>query len=407
MSHILEPAREIPIAAEYDVLVCGAGPAGVAAALAAARAGARTGLVEVQGCLGGIWTAGLLAYFLDYANKGGLMAEIIAELEKREARAFDSQGKPTNAFDVEEVKILLEDLCQAAGIDIRLHTRVTQTRVMAGRLTHAIIEDKSGRRALAARTFVDCTGDGDLAALAGCGFDFGHPETGLTQPFSLIMLVGGIQRSEVRPYFREGKEIWGEAKGRLRADMIAGGCDPSYANPSLFPVRDDFFIIMSNHEYQFSGLCAEDLTAATLKARRELHDQINGLRAQGGVWKDIHILSTGDRIGVREGRRIHGLHTVTIDEMMAGVRHEDAVCRVHFGVDVHSTNPHANKGIEGSKPRVQPYDIPLRALIARDVEGLMMAGRCISGDFLAHSSYRVTGDAVTMGEAAGRHAAGL
>ncbi len=405
MPVILEPARELPVAAEYDVLVCGAGPAGVAAALAAARAGAKTGLVEVHGCLGGIWTAGLLAYFLDTANKTGIMAEIIAELDRRGAHAHDSQGRPTSAFDVEEVKILLEDLCREAKVDIRLHTRVVQTRVENGRLTHAIIEDKSGRRALAARTFVDCTGDGDLAALAGCGFDVGHPETGATQPFSLIMLVGGIRRAEVRPYFREGNEPWADAKERLRERMAAGGCDPSYGRPSLFPVRDDLFILMSNHEYQFNGLCAEDLTAATLKARRELHDQINGLRAQGGIWQDIRILATADQIGVREGRRIHGRHTVTLDEMLAGVRHEDAVCRVTFGIDVHSTNPHATKGIEGSKHRTQPYDIPLRSLIARDVEGLLMAGRCISGDFLAHSSYRVTGNAAAMGEAAGRYAA--
>jgi hypothetical protein len=407
MSHITEPTRAIPVVADYDVLVCGAGPAGVAAALAAARAGGKTGLIELHGCLGGIWTAGLLAYFLDVNNKPGIMAEIIGELEKRGARAYDSKGKGTCAFDVEEVKVLLEELCQEAGVDIRLHTRVAQTQVTDGRITHAIIEDKSGRRALAAKTFIDCTGDGDLAALAGCGFDFGHPETGVTQPFSLIMLVAGIDRAAVREFYREGDEPWSGAKERLRQAMAKGGCDPSYGRPSLFPVRDDLFILMSNHEYGFKGICAEDLTAATLKARRELHAQINGLRSQGGVWQNIRIVATPEQIGVREGRRIHGRHTVTVDEMVAGVRHEDAVCRVHFGIDVHSTNPGATKGIEAHKHRTQPYDIPMRALIARDVEGLLMAGRCISGDFLAHSSYRVTGDAAAMGEAAGRYAAKL
>src|SRR5690606_20698778 len=137
------------------------------------------------------------------------------------------------------------------------------------------------------------------------------------------------------------------------------------------------------------------------------HKIIDGLKSLQGPWKNLRLISTADQIGVREGRRIHGLYTVTKEDLVNGVRHEDAVCRVTFGVDVHSVKKEEdnadrpyNMGIKS-----KPYDIPLRALIAKDVGGLMMAGRCISGDFIAHSSYRVTGNAVAMGQAAGRVAA--
>jgi hypothetical protein len=164
-------------------------------------------------------------------------------------------------------------------------------------------------------------------------------------------------------------------------------------------------MLMANHEYGVKGVNVRDLTAATLRARRELHHLINGLRRLGDPWSCLRLLATGAQIGVREGRRIHGRYTVTVDDMVAGRQHPDAVCRVAFGIDVHSTNPSAGKGIETNPVRTLPYDIPLRALQAREVNGLWLAGRCISGDFLAHSSYRVTGNAVAMGEAAGKAAA--
>ena len=138
-----------------------------------------------------------------------------------------------------------------------------------------------------------------------------------------------------------------------------------------------------------------------------MHQLIDALRSLGDPWRNVKIVATAAQIGVREGRRIHGRYTVSVDDMLNGVKHDDAVCRVTFGIDVHSTNQQHSTGIEGQgvKRSTQPYDIPLRAFIARDADGLLLAGRCISGDFLAHSSYRVTGNAVAMGEAAGAAAA--
>lgn len=405
---IREPARDISVIGEFDVIVCGAGPAGVAAAVAAGRCGARTLLLEVHGCLGGIWTAGALSWILDHGNKPGLMQEILRALVERQGRGQSKAGRATNAYDVEAMKFLLEDLCAAAGVQVQLHTRVcAAAKSSVGRITHVVTESKSGREAFAGNIFVDCTGDGDVAALAGCGFDLGTPQSGKTQPMSLMALVTGLVPDQVAAFFNadETAKNWGAAKDRLRAEMERGGHSPSYAKPTLFKIHDDLFALMANHEYEVRGTIARDVTQATLRARKELQQLIGGLRSLGGIWANVRIVATGEQIGVREGRRIHGLYTVTEDDLREGRVHADAVCRVTFPVDVHSTEPNQTKGIESSPVKAKPYDLPLRALIAKDVSGLMMAGRCISGDFIAHASYRVTGNAVAMGEAAGRAAA--
>lgn len=401
-----EPARDVPVVEDVDVVVCGAGPAGVAAALAAARGGARTVLVETHGCLGGIWTAGCLTYLLDYGNKPGIMQDILSKLDERGGRAVFESGKPSQACDTEAMKLLLDDLCVEAGVRIYFHTRVVAAVKDAGsRLTHVICESKSGRQAMGAKVFVDCTGDGDVGERAGCQFKMGQPGTGNTQPMSMICLLGGIDAKAVRSFYREGSEPWAEPKDRLKTVMEKGGHSPSYSKPSIFRVRDGLFIMMANHEYGVKGTSVRDVTEATLRSRREINALIDGLRSTGGPWANVHIVASGEQIGVREGRRIRGLYVVSDEDLRVGVRHEDAVCRVTFGIDVHSTDPKAGKAIESKPFRSKPYDIPLRALIAADVKGLMMAGRCISGDFIAHSSYRVTGNAVAMGEAAGRTAA--
>lgn len=404
---VAEAARRVPVSGAFDVVVCGAGPAGVAAALASARTGAKTCLIEAQGCLGGIWTAGLLSWILDHTNKTGIMREILDGLAKRGARALAPDGRPTNGYDPEVMKLLLEDLCGEAGVGMRLHTRVcAAARAAGGRLAHVLTESRSGREAVAGRMFVDCTGDGDLAAAAGCGFDLGHPETHATQPMSLMALISGVTPVGIEGFFRhDDRGEWSGPKDRLRAEMERGGHSPSYAKPTLFRLRDDLFAMMANHEYGVLGTSAADVTAATLRARREVHALVDGLRSLGGPWAGVRIVATAAQIGIREGRRVHGAYTVTADDLREGRSQPDAVCRVTFNVDVHATDPGKGKGIESSGFKTKPYDLPLRALVARDAPGLMMAGRCISGDFLAHSSYRVTGNAVRTGEAAGVAAA--
>jgi len=405
---ILEPERKIPVLGEYDVIVSGAGPAGVSAAIEAGRNGAKTLLVEAHGCLGGVWTSGLLTWILDQANKSGFMRELEDHLTSRYAVSTDIDTGRVLSFDPEIMKLLLEDLCLEAGVEIIFHSRVVAAvKDNYQRLTHIVTESKSGREAWKGNVFIDTTGDGDLAALSGCGFDMGREGDSALQPFSLLALISGVTFDEISEFSRWAGDKGSASKKRLFEAIKNGGLVPSYMSPSIHPIRNDLFKLMVNHQYGFSPLNSREVTKATLQARKEINDIVNALKSTGGVWKNLKLIATAEQIGIREARRIHGLYTVTKEDLIKGARFEDAVCRVTFGVDVHSVSikDEESRGAYNQSVKSKDYDIPLRSLIAKDVGGLMMAGRCISGDFIAHSSYRVTGNAVSMGQAAGRTAA--
>jgi len=395
-----EDQRIVPMQPQFDVLVCGGGPAGVAAALSAARSGAKTGLIEVHGCLGGVWTAGMLCNILDYSNKDGIMAEIEARLKQM------GNAPPTRKFtyEPEMMKVLLEEMCTEAGVRVRLHTRVVGAIRDGRKLAAVVTESKAGREAWSAKNFIDCTGDGDLGAQAGCAFDVGIDESCTCQPMSMMALLTGIDATAVDPYInRRG----GGAKKALLDLLQAHGCHPSYASPSLFYIKDGLYALMANHEYGISAFDPDAVTAATIRSRKEVYQIVKTLQGAGEAWKDVALVATAEQIGIREGRRLAGRYVVTEADLVAGREHADGICKVKFSVDVHTLTADVGKtqGYSNHNIKVKAYDIPMRALISKDVDNLLMAGRCISGDFFAHASYRVTGNAVPMGEAAGQLAA--
>ena len=399
-THLLESQRRIPVAGRSQVLVCGGGPAGIGAALAAARAGADTQLIEVHGCLGGVWTAGLLTKIIGGAQQSGIMDEIMSAMVERGGTV--AQQTEGAVYDPELMKLVLEEKCVEAGVKIQLHTQlvgaVTDKR---NRIVAIVTESKSGRQAWVADRFIDCSGDGDLAAQAGCGFDVGFGVECECQPMSLIALLTGVDPTRIEKYIRE---TGADAKPRLLKLLREAGVDPSYRAPTLRHLHSGIYSLMTNHEYGVSATDAGQITQATIQARAEVNAIVQGLRSLGDPWSDLAVVATAEQIGVREGRRIHGRYTITGLDLTSGLRHKDAVCRANFGFDVHSLSLAGGNPSDVKRYRaagVKPYDIPLPALIAADVDGLMMAGRCISGDFIAHSSYRVTGFAVPMGEAAG------
>jgi len=397
-----EPARELTVHDDADVIVCGAGPAGIAAALTAARAGTRVRLLEVHGCLGGVWTAGLLTYIFDF-NKPGITAELKKRLDERGARR--STREDNFVYEPEEMKILLEELCLAAQVKCQLHTRVVAAYRDGRRLTTIVTESKSGREAWRAPVFIDTTGDGDLGALAGCGWDTGQSRDCPCQPMTLNALAvvkDAAALSNFTSFYHDSTRHI-PAVEAFKAELARAGLKTSYGNPTIFQVRDNLVMLMINHEYGIKAFDSVAITEATMRSRAEVFQVMRGLRSLGGVWEGIQIAATAEQIGVRDGRRIHGRYTMTKEDLIGGSRYDDAVARVTFGADIHAADSTTNdkESISHGGFKTKPYDIPLRALIARDVDGLMMAGRCISGDFIAHASYRVTGNAVAMGEAAG------
>lgn len=409
---VRESARDVPVKGSCDVLVAGGGPAGISAAVTAARSGAKVVLLESQGCLGGIWTSGMLACLIGM-NKSDLDREINARLQKYGAVHPRRPGDKGNnvTYQPEYMKLVCEEMCLEAGVRIRLHTLVTGVvKDPSGRRIEAVVtESKSGREAWRAKYFVDCTGDGDLGAISGCGFDTGgdnpsDPE----QPASLIALLtipddSGILRyvcNEPSNFTPEGERIW-NAKIELLTAMNKVGISPSYGHPTLFRIHKNLFAFMANHEYDIPVDDADAITVATMRARREIFDMTDALVRKGGdAWKGLRIVFSAERLCHRRARRLHGRYTLTLEDCLAGRSFPDGLCTCSFGIDVHAVSKAMNKKIPAGSTipdRIKPYQIPLRSCQAKNLDNLYMAGRCISGDFLPHSSYRITGTAIGMG----------
>ena len=411
-----EPARDIPVAGECDVLVAGGGPAGIAAAAGAARKGAKVILLEAKGTVGGIWTNGLLGCLLGF-NYSAFDREILDRLGKY--RAYRTRSPESNfhafVYEPEYMKVVCEELLSEAGVRVRLGTGVVSA-VKEGRSVKAVVtESKSGREAWLAKSFVDCTGDGDLAALAGCGFDVGGAERGdPDQPASMIAVFtlpddSGILKfvaNEHTNYDSMGEQLF-NSKIELGKELGRIGLHPSYGHPTIFRMNKNLFILMANHEYDVPVDDADRIGAATMRARREIVDMAEALamdswRQPGhkGPWAGLRIVATADQICHRRARRIHGRYTMKVDDCFSGAAFDDAVATCRFGIDVHAVSQHMNKKCPAGSPfrrESKPYQIPLRACRAADLDNLYMAGRCISGDFFAQASYRITGTAVEMG----------
>jgi hypothetical protein len=194
---------------------------------------------------------------------------------------------------------VLEQLCLEARVSIRLHTRVVAAPTDGRRITHVVTEFKSGREAWAAQAFIDATGDGDLGALAGCGWEYANPDSGKAQPFSLIGLVGGVELDAVADCVRMVAEArgLGSPKNHLLAELRRAGLEPSYHDSFMAHLGHGLFVIMWNHQYGVCAFDADDVTQATVAARAELHRLVKGLRAMGGRWQDLHLIATADQIG--------------------------------------------------------------------------------------------------------------
>lgn len=409
IEQVLESEHSLPVTRTCDLVVAGGGPAGFSAALSAARSGVSVTLIELGGALGGVWTQGLLSYILDAHGKSGILQEIVDELKG--AQGYLHTPHPPNdsayigdsdwTYDSETMKYVLEKLATNENIHIEYHSRVVNAFVKNRLITHVVIENNSGRSAIAAKQFIDATGNGDLGFFAGASYEVGHPESGEVQPATLVAVISGF------PDEMENT-LQGEAKLALHKKFAAYGSELSYRRPVFVRLpHPNLAAVFLNHQYSVSHNDNTRITQATIEAREEVFNAIANIRKDPD-WRNARVVQTANFIGLREGRRLNGLYKLSVSDLQDGAKFPDAICLVHLPVDLHSVSKQDEKIASEKKETsynagltTKPYQIPARSLVSADVDNLMMAGRCVSGDFYAHASYRVTGNSVPMGEAAG------
>ncbi len=291
-----ESTRDLPLVSECDVIVAGGGPAGIAAAVSAARAGAKVRLFEMHGALGGIWTSGFLGCLIDF-DKSETDREILRRLKSLGVlldRNPHRKNMRTTSFvyDPECMKVVCEEMCAEAGVEFFLHTAVVAAyRDPSGRNVETVVtESKDGRRAWRAKMYIDCTGDGDLSAQCGCGFDVGGPGGTNDQPASLCAMVASPHPDRIAPYvvnhpsnFDEKGRHTDSPKKRMRAEMVRAGLDPSYSMPTLFMVREGVYVWMMNHVYGLKVDDAAGVTRETVHVRREVLESARALARLGGA----------------------------------------------------------------------------------------------------------------------------
>ena len=380
------------------MLVAGGGPAGLAAAVAAARSRARVLLVERYGFLGGMATAGLVNPFMGFHVRGepiigGVLAEVIERLQA--AGGWGSARTPL-AFDAEAFKFVADDMCREAGVKLLLHSWVGQPTVQRGRIESVTVENKSGAQRLSAAVYVDATGDADLAARAGAPCEVGRGRDGLTQPMTLCFRMAGVDIPRLPPR----DEI-----NRLYDRARAAG---EIANP-----RENvlFFFVPAPGVVHFnttrvvgrSGVDAQDLTAAELEARDQVRQMVAFLKSRVAGFERAYLQAMAPQIGVRESRRIVGEYVVTGEDILAARKFEDAVARGNYPIDIH--NPAGGGTVIQSLPAGESYDLPYRCLVPRRIENLLVAGRSVSATHEAQASLRIMPICMALGQAAGVAAA--
>jgi len=398
---ILESPRKLSIHDHYDVIVCGGGPAGVGAALAASREGARTLLIEHYGMLGGVWTAGLLNPFFECMGRGFLVDELVQNLQK--AGAFQKWREHDYTFDIETMRRTLEEMMENAGVDLLYYTLVADSIVKNGQIRGVVIESKAGRQAVMGKVIIDCTGDGDVFARSGCGYELGRTSDGSVQPMTLMFEVKGLpagwKMDSSQDLYDKMIGVIEEYQLGYKLPYPRCGYAPWVINTPSTGVAG----VQCTHFFQMNPLDPSALTRGTIDCRRQAAETVEIFRRIPGL-EEIELTHSATQIGIREARRLRGKYYLEVDDLIEGRQFEDAVASCAFVIDVHDPDKGGTKE-DLSRVRIKPYEIPYRSLIPEDMRGLLVAGRCISGSHEAHASYRVTGTAMALGQAAGVAAA--
>jgi len=392
-----EPARQIPIKAEVDVLVVGGGPAGFSAAVNAARQGARTMLIDQAGSVGGMATVGLMSHWTGN-TKGGFYEEIL----ERSKDCDDPQ-----IINPEKLKTVMLDMLYEAGVILQLYTFACGVIMEDNVIQGVITESKSGREAILAKIIVDASGDGDIAAKAGVPCYKGRETDGKMQPMTLMFKVAGVdmERAVLPGSFETTFEV---PAGDLQT--LAKRHLPHPAGHVLLYRSSLPGIITCNMTncIDVDGTKAEDLTKAEYVCRKQIEPIVNFLRKFVPGFENCYVISSGGIVGVRETRHFEGEYTLTEDDILEARVFDDwAVTKAHFNFDIHNLTGSGldENGVQKLFPQKKGYTIPYRCFVPKKVDNLLLAGRNISGTHKAHSNFRVMPICANMGQAVGIAAA--
>ena len=428
---ILESARKTPVIARTDVLVAGGGTAGVVAALAAASKGVHVLLVEQFGSLGGSSTNALVTPQMGTGMKGENPTSSFSRLidERLEALTASGPGIPSIVYDPETLKFVLEQLVEEAGVQTMYYTFVCDPILDGHALKGLIVENKNGRGAILAQCVIDCTGDGDVCARCGVEFESGSPADGKNQAMSLRYMMAGIDFKRLSAFLNriepgqrhdpdwchtafewKHKERW--PIGALFEKAIAAGdleySDGLYWQMFSVPGKPTFAAFNCPGIYdRCNGVCTEDLTNAQREGRKTIFRHIRFYQKYLPGFEKASLALVAPMVGVRESRRIRGDYTLTAQDVFSYRKFADGVARCNYPMDVHDAlledvSLHYDETVPKGE---QFYEIPFQCLLPRGIDHLVVAGRCISCDFLAESSMRIIPIVRALGDAAGTAAA--
>jgi len=392
---IAEPARQVPVVADCDVCVVGGSATGVFAAVAAARLGAKVALIESNGFFGGVATARLLNLWHsteDMNNRqqiiAGLTTEVFDRLDRRGGLSVVKGKRTYYALNTEELKIELDALVTEAKVRPLLHTMFVAPVVEEGRMTAAIVEDKSGRRAIRAKQFVDATGDADVVARMGLAV---YRRDQVPPPTMCVILRGLDAVRKKHPGFKLHEVIFDP--------KYPQALKPGFAWGHSVPGGHDEYMLAGTRVFGADCSDADQLTAASIEGRRQVRAVCDILRENFMDGRGTPLVMLPAKIGIRESRHARCLHTLTQEELLSGRRVPDAIGTGTDPVEI----PNARgKGVTFRHLERAPfYQIPYSSLVPKDARNVLIAGRSIDADEGAFGAVRVMINCNQMGQAAG------
>ncbi len=419
-----EKEKRIEVIDRVDVLVVGGGPAGIGAAIGAAKTGASVMIVENMGSFGGMWTNGLvitLAGFNSWLRPyrrcvDGVMGEWIGMAEKK--GGVENNRSWVLSSDPEIMKLTADELLLKYQVKCLLHTWMADVIVEDNKVQGVMIENVDGRKVIMAKVVVDCTGNGDVMARAQAGFKISSELQPMTLPFFLAEVnpqgAVGYEDELVIPFGPEpgylGKELLTEYTSRRRdvgidREMLSSAYQadelPFFGGPWFGGLRVNYPWVNTTRVYG-SAVNAAELTSAEMEGRRNAHTIVNYYKKHCKGFENSWIMNTSATMGIRETRRLEGVYTMTKDDIVSGRKFDDSIALGVWPIDVHP--PKQQNGMHDMYVPL-PFQIPFRCLLPVTVDNLLVGGRCISVDREALGTVRVGATCGATGHAAGVAAA--